>query len=100
MIRSALKDAIAARSLWEISRLSRDPDIQQLTKALKAAEPRKPEWGRPIDECIHDTISLDDDALAPDKGHFQLAIDTLQMLDQNSFSRPTCDTFTTILRLF
>ncbi|KAG8718132.1 hypothetical protein FRC09_013110 [Ceratobasidium sp. 395] len=100
MIRSALKDAIAARSLWEISRLSRDPDIQQLTKALKAAEPRKPEWGRPIDEYIHDTISLDDDALAPNTGYFQLAIDTLQILDENSSLRPTCNTFTTILRLF
>ncbi|KAG8740224.1 hypothetical protein FRC10_004597, partial [Ceratobasidium sp. 414] len=100
MIPSTLNDLDAAQVFWEMARLAKEPAIQKLSKEIKAAKERKPEWGRPIDEYIHDVVSPNYDSPVPPKGIIQNAIDSVQLPNKRNLSRPTCETFRVILGLF
>ncbi|KAG9079500.1 hypothetical protein FS749_008476 [Ceratobasidium sp. UAMH 11750] len=100
MIPSSLNDLDAARVFWEMARLAKEPAIQRLSKQIKAAKERKPEWGRPIDEYIHDVVSPDYDSPVPPKSLIQSAIDSVQLPSKRKLSRPTYETFRVILGLF
>ncbi|KAG9097242.1 hypothetical protein FRC06_007767, partial [Ceratobasidium sp. 370] len=100
MIPSTLNDLGVAQIFWEMARLAKEPAIRQRTREIKAAKERKPEWGRPIDEYIHDVVSPDYDSPVPPKNVIQSAIDSVQLPNKRNLSRPTCETFRVILGLF
>ncbi|KAG9118785.1 hypothetical protein FRC07_006527 [Ceratobasidium sp. 392] len=87
MAPTTLDDAIKARQYWKVARLRREPAIEQLNNAIRAAMPRKPEWGRPIVEYIHDLPAYN--APAPSESLIRAALDTIQQSDEHSLSRPT-----------
>ncbi|KAG8740220.1 hypothetical protein FRC10_004593 [Ceratobasidium sp. 414] len=93
-----MNDYDAAQLFYRMARIARDPDFQDITRKIKDARGRKPEWGRPIREYIRDVISPDYGSPVLARSLVQNAIDSVQ-LNKRGLPRPTCETFRAVLGL-